>query len=264
MHANPSGRQIAANEAELDGIIAVLEPPNSDASALLLEHLKCAKMYLQGSMPEEYFVELDMARETAAGLPDHDLRRSTSNTIKHLRDELTASDAARQARHFPIRHRLSQEPSGKGRLWDFFGAAPLKMGTFYPTGFVAAVLPSYTAAEDARQALRATGFADRDVIAARGEEMSAFLDELRARSGVWGRFMGALSRLLGTEQLFTDSDTELARNHAGFLLVYSPDETETGLTRGTIEPFAPISMQRYLAGAVESLIKPPGAPGPER
>jgi hypothetical protein len=266
MHTNPSQNQIAANETDLDGMIAALEPPNSDASAVLLEHLKGAKMYLLGGMPEEYGLELEMAREEAAAIPNRDLRESTSKMIDRLRKDLASSDATRPANQAPIHHRLPHESSDTphGRLWDFFGSAPVKLGTFYPTSFIATVLPSYRAAEDAVNALRAAGFEEQDVIAVPGEEMSAFLGQLRGREGAWGQLMAALSRMIGTEQLFTDLDRDLARSGSGFVFIYCPNDDESKLILDTVRPFAPVFMQRYLAGAVEGMIKPSGVAGPER
>lgn len=266
MHASPSHHQIETNETELDGIITALERDHSDTSKVLLEHLKCAKVYLLGSMPEEYDVELEMAHKAAAALSQRDLRESVSKSIDRLRGERASNDNALPAAGVAIHHRPRHEAPDHphGRLWAFFGPAPVNMGTFYPTGFVAAVLPSYAAAEDALKSLRAAGFQEDDAIAVRGEEMSAFLKDLRTRSGVWGQLMGALSRMLGTEQLFTDVDVDLARNGAGFLLVYSTDEATARLILETLNPFAPISVQRYMTGGVEGLVKPPRSPGPER
>jgi hypothetical protein len=266
MHPSPSQGQIETEEAELDKVITVLEQDYSDTSNLLVEHLKGAKMYLLGGMPEEYGVELEMARKAAADLSQRDLRESASKAIDRLRSARTGLDKTTLGTQTPIRHRPRHEAPDvpQGRLWNFFGPAPVNMGMFYPTGFVAAVLPSFEAAGRALKSLRAAGFQEDDAIAVSGEEMSAFLKDLRARSGVWGQLMGALSRMIGTEQLFTDVDVDLARNGAGFLFVYSTDEASARLILETLNPFAPISVQRYMTGAVEGLVKPPRSPGPER
>src|SRR5665213_10371 len=105
MQRSPSHRQIETNEAELDEIITALERDHSDTSKVLLEHLKCAKVYLLGSMPEEYGVELEMAHKAATALPQGDLRKA----IDRLNSERTNDEKTLPTTQIPIRHRPRHE-----------------------------------------------------------------------------------------------------------------------------------------------------------
>jgi hypothetical protein len=84
--------------------------------------------------------------------------------------------------------------------------------------------------------------------------MLRFLEDLRVRAGLWGRLMEALSLTLGTEATFVVQDAEEARAGAAFLAVYDPREAETEHICKLVAPWRPISMRRYAAGSIETLI----------
>jgi hypothetical protein len=53
---------------------------------LLLEHLQAARRYLLGSMPREYSLSLQQARESVALIPDKIARSETKKILRSLID----------------------------------------------------------------------------------------------------------------------------------------------------------------------------------
>jgi hypothetical protein len=76
---NPAERE--ADLARLDEMIAPLEPGDAD---VLKEHLKTARQYLLGAMPEEYLVNLAWARTALDTVPDGEIRGRLENNLTKL------------------------------------------------------------------------------------------------------------------------------------------------------------------------------------
>jgi hypothetical protein len=84
---SPAARD--ADLGRLDDIIAELE--SFGESGLLKEHLRSARQYLFGAMPEEYLVNLESARRAVDSIPDGNLQRRTDNMIAELIAEINPS-----------------------------------------------------------------------------------------------------------------------------------------------------------------------------
>ena len=140
-------------------------------------------------------------------------------------------------------------------LSTFFRESDTALGCcFYPKHYVIATFPSHEAAKDAHRALLGAGFTKDDVNVSTGDEVLKFFEHFREDAGLWGIVMRPLSRLLNTEVAFADRDIESARGGSGFIAAHSPtDETARRITE-LVKPFAPSSIEWYLAGGIRSLM----------
>jgi hypothetical protein len=84
---SPAARD--ADLGRLDDIIAELE--SFGESGLLKEHLRSARQYLSGAMPEEYLVNLESPRRAVDTIPDGNLQRRIDNAIAELIAEINPS-----------------------------------------------------------------------------------------------------------------------------------------------------------------------------
>jgi hypothetical protein len=98
------------------------------------------------------------------------------------------------------------------------------------------------------------GFGENDSKAVTGSDLLEYFDEIHEQTGVWGSLMTELSRLIGTEAVFADNDRKQARHGAGFLAVHCSTEAKAEKIRKILQPFEPVCMQWYWAGAIRSLI----------
>ena len=60
--------------ARMDELIRELDAPLGTPQGYMREHLTAARSYLLGSMPEEYQMTLEMAKETLSEIDDRGLR----------------------------------------------------------------------------------------------------------------------------------------------------------------------------------------------
>jgi hypothetical protein len=148
-----------------------------------------------------------------------------------------------------------QQSNFMGNLSKFFKEPNTSLvGTFYPKHYIIATFSKYSAAKDAYQSLRNAGFSEDEVIAATGEEVLAFFKHFREDAGLWGIVMRPLSRLLFTEATFADHDIDDANGGSGFVAVHSLTDQETKKIAEIMTPFAPSSIEWYLAGGIRSLV----------
>jgi hypothetical protein len=139
-------------------------------------------------------------------------------------------------------------------LTNFFKESDSKLGVFYPMHYIIAAFPTFEKTSEAAQALRRAGFSSDEVLAIPSNEVLKYFEEFRANSGLWAGVMTMLSRAFGTEQMYADDDVHQAQGGAGFLAIYSPEETETTRVKAMLEPFEPRAMHWYQAGCIQSLI----------
>lgn len=66
--------------------------------------------------------------------------------------------------------------------------------------------------------------------------------------------MQELSRLIGTEEGYTDRDLQLAADGAAFVAVYCPTESRKGEAWRIIEPATPIVARYYALSGIEHLV----------
>ena len=136
----------------------------------------------------------------------------------------------------------------------FFKESEASMGVFYPKHYIIATFHEFSSAKDAYKALRKVGYSDDDVMAATGQEMLDYFTHLGKEAGLVGAAMRPVSRFFGTEGLFSEHDIQLAKRGSGFLAVHSLTDQETKKIAETVKPFAPSSMEWYLAGGIQSLV----------
>ena len=140
------------------------------------------------------------------------------------------------------------------QLSAFFKDSRAALGSaFYPKNFVFAAFPSYEFAEDAYRSLRDAGFPENEMLAATGPEILEFFDEYRKNEGALGAAMRGLSHLIDTEAKYIDTDIELAKTGAGFVVIHCSAEEESARIGQTVRSFSPISMQWYRPIGVEEL-----------
>jgi hypothetical protein len=140
------------------------------------------------------------------------------------------------------------------RLSAFFKDADSALGVFYPKHYIIATFPNLKATYAANRLLRNAGLSEDEVIAVPGPEALEFFKQFREHAGILGDLMYTLSRTLGTEADFVDSDIDHARHGAGFLAIYSLTDSESARVVELVRPLEPITMQWYLTGGIRSLI----------
>ena len=139
-------------------------------------------------------------------------------------------------------------------LSSFFKESDTSFGVFYPKHYIIATFPRYSRAEEAYRTLRNAGFAEDEVRLATGAEVLTFFKHFREDAGLWGIVMRPISRFFATEVTFADRNIELANEGAGLVAVHSRSEQETAKITELMKPFAPSSMEWYLAGGIRSLV----------
>jgi hypothetical protein len=254
-HSTLSQTEREIDLKRLDDMIAALG--RSGQADLLIEHLHSARTYLLGAMPEEYLASLEFAKRTLKTVSDGNLRRVLNDALTNLLAEMSrhGEHPTTEPRHHSHPRNHKPAPTGTtSSLWNFFNVSDTSFGVFYPKRFIIAIFPSFDSAKGAEAVLWGAGFTSDEVLAAPGVEVLQFFEELRLLAGLWGALMDALSRALGTEAAFVAKDAERAREGAGFLAVYDPLEAECSLLRELVAPFGPISMRRYAAGGIETLL----------
>jgi hypothetical protein len=68
-------------EALIDDFISRLDGESGSPSSLVREHLEAARSTLLNSMPDEYALNLKLAKDALAEIPDGDLRSRISRFI---------------------------------------------------------------------------------------------------------------------------------------------------------------------------------------
>ena len=252
---NPA--QTEVHLARVDDLIATLNHKSSEQVDLLVEHLHSARAYGLGAMPNEYAAALQDARDAAGQLKEKELRQRLEGVIDYLLTEMSHAHpppGTERRHHMHSRQHAPAPPGARSRLWDFFNGSDISFGVFYPGRHIVAIFPSFEAAKQAEAALRDAGFNEQEILAIPAEEMLQFLEEFRLRTGLWGVLMAVLSRIFGTEEVFVDDDIRRAREGAGFLAIYSPEDGESERIRQLFEPFGPVAIQRYMAWGIQRLI----------
>ena len=141
-----------------------------------------------------------------------------------------------------------------GDFSTFFRDSDASLGVFYPKHHIIVTFPTFTAAKEAHRSLRNAGYPEDDVMLATGEDVLTHFQHFREDAGLWGILMRYLSRLLASEVAFADHDIQSAREGAGFIVIYCRTDQDAETITHIIRPFAPSSMEWYLAGGIRSLV----------
>ena len=229
-HATLGPAQRDADVQRLDELITGLRHSQENPDDLLIQHLQSARTYLLGAMPEEYAPSLQSARENLSLIGDEPVRRRLEDVLSSLLDEIDhagmppdgerQSPSSREDRDA----RTHDEGGSSADLFAFFKGAKTSLGVFYPWNYVIATFPSFEHAKASSVALRQAGLGADEVMAVPGEETLRFFDQLRTETSLLGALMEGLSRVIATEAAFVEADIRRAREGAGFLAVYHPDE----------------------------------------
>jgi hypothetical protein len=259
-HATLGPAQRDADLQRLDELIKELGHSQENPDDLLIQHLQSARSYLLGAMPEEYALSLRNAKESLSVVRDDPSRRQLEDTLSNLLGEIKSAGTPREGvLRSPSprtdRDAIAGDSSGSGAdLFDFFKGARTSLGVFYPWKYVIATFPSFALAKAAGDALRQAGLGADEVMAVAGEEMLKFFDQLRTETSLFGSLMEGLSRGFATEAAFVEADIRRAREGAGFLAIYHPDDADTQRLRELLAPLEPVSMHWYRLGSIQSLI----------
>jgi hypothetical protein len=140
------------------------------------------------------------------------------------------------------------------KLSAFFKGSGTEWATFYPSGYLVAVFQDFTEAEHALKLLRYAGFAVEDAIATSGRDVIRTEDEQEKKEGVWGSLMRELSRLIGTQDEYTDKDLKRASEGAGFVAVHCPTEASKNSAWEVLKPLSPVAARLYGLGGIEHLV----------
>lgn len=138
-------------------------------------------------------------------------------------------------------------------LAEFFRGSETRIGVFSPKRYLLAVYPDVESALRAARTLRDAGFPGQDVVAVPGEDMVQLAREELQRKGFWVLLTHQLSRMLGTEESYTDHDLALAREGAGFLVAYCPTQSDKRRVWRILEETAPVVARHYGSVAIDHL-----------
>lgn len=121
---------------------------------------------------------------------------------------------------------------------------------FYPTHHLIAIFRNSAGAEVAAHKLWNADFAPSDAIATDGKAILEFDNE---EAGLGNIVMQAISRYVGTEQIFADHDLEDARQGAGFLAVRCPTDELKNTAWNLIKAEGPLDARYYAVFGIEHL-----------
>jgi hypothetical protein len=133
---------------------------------------------------------------------------------------------------------------------ELFKESDTSLGVFYPNHYLIAVFSNVDAARHVDQNLKSTGFRQEDLITIGGAEI---IELVKEEVGPGGLLMQALSRFIGTEQIYADRDVHHARHGAGFVAVYCPTEKTKNKAWQVIGPAQPLDARYYSSGGIEHL-----------
>jgi hypothetical protein len=127
-------------------------------------------------------------------------------------------------------------------------------GIFYPTDYLIAFFPSNEVAEEARTTLMESGYKSDQILVIAGPEFEALYEKAQENASAWSRLTSEISRLIGSEEMYLDTDRKHAQSGAGFLAVHCPTQEEGQRILHLLKPLGPLSMRRYTSLAVDRLI----------
>ena len=123
---------------------------------------------------------------------------------------------------------------------------PQILGTFKPVGHVIVALPDDDKASEAANALREAGFEPDDILQYSADEELLQMDEMLDHASDFAGF--------GYEITLMRRYQELARQGAGWLLVYAPDEDRATKVADVAQRFGALAAEKYHRFVVEDLL----------
>lgn len=132
-------------------------------------------------------------------------------------------------------------------LHTFFQGADNYLGVFYPNGYLIAMFPDLTIAQEAAKDLQFSGlFQPDEVLAVAGIEV--IRHGLEHTLTPWASLLTGLSRMIGTEAYWADRDQKMSRDGCALLAVHCPHEVARKAAWERIERFDPLSARYYSVG----------------
>src|SRR5579862_6233350 len=131
----------------------------------------------------------------------------------------------------------------------FFKESNTQLGVFYPKHYLIAVFEDAQAGIVAERKLIAAGFADDETRTFLGEEMIG----LTQNGAIGSSFIRGLSRLLGTEEVYTARDLRLAQQGASFVAVHCHGEEIKERAWRLLQPEGPVAARYYAVSGIEHL-----------
>ena|SRR5579862_7051330 len=137
---------------------------------------------------------------------------------------------------------------------SFFKESDTQLGVFYPKHYLIAVFEDPQKGIEAEQKLLAAGFAGDETRTFQGPEMIALI---QGEDTVGSSVIRGLSRLLATEEVYTDHDLRLARLGASFVAVHCRGEQLKERAWRVLEAEEPEAARYYAASGIEHLAGDP-------
>src|SRR3982751_1554578 len=126
------------------------------------------------------------------------------------------------------RSRLSAPSTAGGPVmqmhWEFFKEQDRSFGVFYPLHYVIAAFDTPERAEAVCKDFVDAGFDASDVASTTGSFVAHKLESMSGSTWL-ERFKIGFASFLGTELGYIADDRKLAERGAGFLFIYTPDDT---------------------------------------
>lgn len=126
-------------------------------------------------------------------------------------------------------------------------------GIFYPTGYIVTAIDSYEAAERCKSALIAAGYSEDEVDAVTSKTVISDIEKGVKDADLLTRVKQMFSEAIGTEAGYWENDLVLAKEGAGFLLIYCPTIHEARRVKRLLKSENPKNMRRYAPLVIEDL-----------
>lgn len=135
-----------------------------------------------------------------------------------------------------------EKPQKEPQEGRYAGSAATAFGTYYPNGYVVAVLEDQEGATAAAGALQETGFGADEVRVWTGPEVLANHEEFQKRRGPLQRLGGLFA---SDEKEALDGYIENARQGHAFVTVHAPGTEEMERARGVLAAHRAHNMHHY-------------------
>lgn len=145
-----------------------------------------------------------------------------------------------------------QEHHFKGRA--LFKGHDTRFGIFYPMNYIVAVFDSYETAQRGEKIMLAAGYSDEEVDAVPSDYVIADIEKGTKNATLIRRVEQRITRHFGSDAALWENDLKMAKQGAGFLMVYCPTEHEAERVVRLLKSEQPKTMRRYERFVIEDLV----------
>ncbi|MDQ3699466.1 MAG: hypothetical protein M3442_00925 [Chloroflexota bacterium] len=149
-----------------------------------------------------------------------------------------------------------EEPKSGDKAGDFEGPTGVAFGTYYPKGYVVAVVDSAEMAEQAASELRSGGFTEGDVRTYSGQTVVENHEQFLRQRNVLQRIGSAFA---SDEKEAVDEYIEEARRGRHFITVHAPEEEHMERARQVLAPKGAYKMRHYGPSVMTDLSSHPSS-----